>query len=193
MNQHQVCGVIAGILSAAAFIPYIVSILRGKTKPSRVTWSIWVLVGVLICGSYTALGATSTAWVTFSYVIGPAVVAVLSFRRGVGGWEKLDIFCLCGVILGALLWWKFNSPLTALTINVAIDFLGLLPTIKKSWLKPREEDLLTWTVSASSAVMNLLALEKWTFALALYPVYMFIGIWSVCLILWWKWLGQKNQ
>lgn len=196
MEFHESCGKIAGLLSAIAFIPYVVSILQGKTKPSRVTWLVWLVVGVNIYASYKTVGAFHATWVTISYVIGPLVVVCLSFRYGVGGWAKLDIACLSGALIGVLLWWYFDSPSIALFMNVAMDFLGLLPTLKKSWLKPQEESRFAWTISALSACINLMALSEWSPDAAIYPLYMFLGNGSVCIILWLRWflrLQKKQQ
>jgi hypothetical protein len=191
VDQYEMCGLAAGALAAVAFIPYVISILRSKTKPSRVSWSIWLFVGVIIFVSYRSVGATTTTWVTISYVLGPLIVVMLAIPYGVGGWGKLDIFCLSGAILGALLWWIYDSPIIALTMNVLMDFCGFLPTIQKSWNKPEQEDRTTWTISTSSAVLNLFALREWKFAFAVYPVFMFLGIGCVSSILWWKWLTRK--
>ncbi len=35
-----VAGWVAGVLSLVAFVPYIVAILRGETRPNRATW--WI-------------------------------------------------------------------------------------------------------------------------------------------------------
>jgi len=34
--------ILAGVLFVAAFFPYIISILRGSTKPAKTSWIIWV-------------------------------------------------------------------------------------------------------------------------------------------------------
>ena len=49
-------GVIAALLMLAVPIPYIRSILRGKTVPSKMSWWIWTLVGVLNARSFEKTG-----------------------------------------------------------------------------------------------------------------------------------------
>ena len=49
----------AGILYVVAFLPYVVSILHGKTKPSRMTWMIWSLLNVITLSSYFRCGVFS--------------------------------------------------------------------------------------------------------------------------------------
>ena len=56
-------GFFAGLLSLAAFVPYIIAIVKGVTKPNRATWWIWTTNGLILLASYYASGAESTVWV----------------------------------------------------------------------------------------------------------------------------------
>ncbi|MEK9158471.1 MAG: hypothetical protein AAB673_00525, partial [Patescibacteria group bacterium] len=111
-------GKVAGILTLASFVPYIISILRKKTIPNRATWFIWTVVGFMCGASYYSAGASHTFWVSASYMIGPLVTFVLSLKYGEGGWTRFDRVCLlvAGISLG--LWWVFSSPRIALVINL---------------------------------------------------------------------------
>lgn len=168
-------GKVAGIISLAAFVPYVVAILRRKTVPNRATWWIWMVVGFMLGASYRFSGADHTIWVPVSYVIGPFVIAILSIKYGEGGWARFDRVCLFGAGTSAILWWMFNSSLIALIINLFIDIMGALPTIRKSYHEPEKEDRLAWSLFIAGNTINLFAVERWTFAISAYPVWMFIG------------------
>lgn len=165
-------GVAAGVISLAGFVPYLASTFAGKTRPNRATWWIWTVVGTMLGASYYASGARASAWVALSYVVGPLVTAIVSLWRGEGGWSRFDRACIAGAAVSALLWWTSGSPLVALLINVLIDALGALPTIRKTWRDPSSENRLAWSLSLGGNALNLLAVEAWTFAQALYPVYL---------------------
>ncbi|MBZ5535045.1 MAG: hypothetical protein LAO31_03740 [Acidobacteriia bacterium] len=167
-------GRVAGLFSLAAFVPYILSTLRGRTKPNRATWWIWTVVGSLLAVSYYASGARPTLWVALSYVLGPLITAILSFRYGVGGWTRFDRGCMLGAGVGALLWWAFSSPLIALLINLGIDFLGALPTLFKAYSDPGGEDSLAWSLFLLGNTLNLFAIDQWRFSIVVYPAYMFL-------------------
>lgn len=170
-----IAGKVAGIVSLVAFLPYIVAIMRGKTTPNRATWWIWTIVGFMLGASYYSSGANHTIWVPMSYIIGPLVTAILSIKYGEGGWTRFDRACLFGAAVSAVFWWLFSSPLVALLINLFIDFLGALPTIKKAYYKPETENKLAWTLFIIGNTTNLFAIETWSFAIAVYPIYMFFG------------------
>ena len=168
-------GWLAGVLSLAAFVPYIVAILRGQTRPNRATWWIWTAAGLVLGASYYASGAETTIWVPVSYIIGPAVTAVLAIRYGEGGWSPLDRGCLMGAGSGLLFWWWFNSPVVALVMTLGVDFAGAVPTIRKAYLAPQTEDRLAWALFIAGNFFNLLAVDRWEFAIAIYPVYFFLA------------------
>jgi hypothetical protein len=167
-------GRVAGIFSLAAFIPYILSTIRAETKPNRATWLIWTLVGALLAASYYASGARHTIWVPISYVVGPLVIALISLKYGVGGWTPFDRGCLLAAGASLLPWWIFNSPLVALCLNLAIDFFGALPTIRKAYHSPESEDLTAWILFLLGNTLNLAAIERWQFSLFIYPIYLFV-------------------
>lgn len=168
-------GMVAGFVSLVAFIPYIISILRGKTKPNRASWWIWTVVGFMLAASYGASGAKDTMWVALSYLIGPFATAILSVKFGEGGWTQFDRVCIICAALSAVLWFIFDSPVVALLINIIIDGAGALPTIRKTWSEPENEDRLSWALFFTGNALNLLAVNPWTFAIAIYPLYLFVG------------------
>jgi hypothetical protein len=177
-------GAIAGVLSLGGFLPYWWAIWRGKTRPNRATWWIWSIVGIIIALSYRAAGAESTMWVPISYVIGPLGTSLFALKFGEGGWTKLDRICLVGVGIGLILWGVYRSPDLVLGINISIDFLGALPTIRKSFRHPEGEDLLAWALFTIANLLNLLAVDRWRWEIVIYPIYMFLICSTIYSILW---------
>lgn len=164
-------GWLAGVLSLVAFVPYIVAILRGQTRPNRATWWIWTMTSGILLASYYFSGATTTIWVAVSYFVASLATAVLSVRYGEGGSTPLDRGCLMGAGVGLLFWWWFDSPVVALITTLGADFAGALPTIRKAYVAPHTEDRLAWMLFLAGNIFNFLALDRWEFAIAIYPVY----------------------
>lgn len=184
-------GQIAGILSLAAFFPYIISILKGRTRPNRATWIIWTAVGFMLGASYYSSGARETMWVPVSYIVGPFTTVIFSLKYGEGGWTKFDRMCLAGAGISVVLWWLSGSALIALLINLFIDFLGALPTIRKVCFDPRGESKPAWFLFFAGNTANMFAMEKWTFAIAVYPVWMFLGSGAIAALVFFpKWRIQ---
>lgn len=164
-------GVVAGVSYLASTSFYLRAILRGETKPARVTWWIWTAIGITILASYGASGASIAGMIIPAlYVTMYATVAVLSLRYGVGGTKKGDV--VAGVIAGVslLLWWRFGAEV-ALVANVCADLAAILPTVRKAYREPETENRLAWTICFVASVINLFAVERWTLAIAVLPMY----------------------
>lgn len=187
----EMIGKLAGILSFVAFVLYYISIVQGRSRPNRVTWIILTVVGILILASYYASGARNTLWVPVAYTIGPLIAALLAFKYGEGGASKLDMFCLFACGMSIVLWIITESPLLTLLINIGIDFVGMIPTLVKSFLDPLSEDVLAWWVTVLSNVLNVMALETWEFSIAVYPIYMVVVNGLVALFLLKKFLPNR--
>ena len=173
MNKEFI-GIIAGILSFSAYFIYISTTIFGKTKPNRATWWILTLIGAMIASSYYVAGARATIWVALSYVLGPLIIAILSIKYGEGErLERLDKWCLSVAIISLPIWYISKSAILVLCINIFLDFVGLLPTVKKSYLRPGGEDRIAWTIESFASLFNVFAIERWIFTIAFYPIYLF--------------------
>jgi hypothetical protein len=171
-----VLGLAAGIIAFLAYVVYIISILRGGSKPNRTTWWIWAFMGLVLALSYQFSGAENTIWVPYVEFLGPFAIALLSIKYGEGGpAEKTDLFCLLGAIFSVILWLIFKNPVVALVTNLAIDSFAIIPTIKKSYLRPEGEDFWAWFGTGVADSLNFFAVEKFTFAILIYPIYMLLS------------------
>jgi len=171
MHYTQIFGEISGVIGTIAFIPYIRSIIQGETKPNRASWFIWAILGGTILASYHFSGASSTIWLAVVYAIMPVIIFLFSFKYGVGGLERLDLICLAGAALGLLLWKLSDKPEIALYLNILVDSLGFMPTLKKAYFQPASESKLAWSIGVAATWLNLLAINSWRPGIALYPIY----------------------
>ncbi len=135
-NLKAIFGLIAGAISVVCFIPYIITTIKGTTRPNIATWSTWLILSVVISASYSA-GAINTLWVPLCSVIGQSVIVFLALKKGEGCWSNFDKICLFFVGITLASWWHFNSPMIALVMSLIVDFFGILPTIKKSLRRAR--------------------------------------------------------
>jgi hypothetical protein len=177
-------GAIAGMVSLLGCLPYWNAIVRGRIRPNRATWWIWLVVGIMIMLSYRAAGATTTLWVPVTYVVGPFVTSLLAIKFGEGGWTKFDRTCLLISLASIGFWSVSKSADLTLGINIGIDFLGALPTIRKSTIDPHGENILAWSMFTAANALNLLAIDRWSWQVMVYPIYMFFLCGTICWLLW---------
>lgn len=173
-STHFLFGWSAGLLSFLAFIIYYITIINGKTLPNKATWLILTIVGILVSVSYYSIGAKETIWVSISYVVGPLIAFLLSLKYGESNWTILDRTCLSISIVSILVWSFTESAIIVLLINIFIDFLGIIPTIKKSYINPESEDYVPWLITTIASLLNILAIQDWVFSIYVYPIYMIV-------------------
>ena len=171
-NIHQIIGIIAGILAILGYIPYIISILRGRTRPNKATWLIWTLVGALLAFSYSAEGDINSIWLPMGYFLGPFITTILSIRYGYSEWSKLDKICIVVAILSIIPWLLSDNATFTLLINVLIDSTGAIPTVVKSYREPETEDATAWAIFFIANTIELFAISTWNLA-SIYPIYLF--------------------
>ncbi len=174
-------GLLSGVLALCSFIPYIYSIVRGRTRPSCVSWCTWSVVQVILTATFWySTENQQIIWVSVSYTFAAIVVAVLSLKYGEFG--RTDKVVVCGIGL-ALVLWVFTSAQQALVIIVIIDALASWPTIKKSNNDPDSEDLTAWLMGFTANCLNLAAIHNWNEIAILYPLYLFAMTGTIAFLL----------
>jgi hypothetical protein len=183
-------GIIAGIISLIAYLIYFRSILKGKSKPNRVTWWIWTFMGAALALSYYFSGARDTMWSPIVEFIGPFLTALLAIKYGEGGAaDKTDIICFVGGVFSIVLWILFNNPVIALVMLLVVDSFAIIPTMKKSYLRPEGESLLAWCGTGLGDMINLLSVERFAFALIILPAWM---LFDDIIVVWMLGLGKQK-
>ncbi len=181
---YEFLGQMAGILALVGYVIYAATTLffGRHTKPNRATWWILTLVGCVLAESYYSSGADASLWIALSYVVGPLLIAVISLPKkfGTGGWDSsLDRRCLKIAFIGAIasiiirkLYPEYAH--VSLLINISVDFVGILPTVIKSYRNPEHEDKIAWTFSFIACPLALIAVNSTDFFLLVYPIYLLI-------------------
>ncbi len=191
MISKEIIWILAGLLGALSLWVYIVQIIRGKMQPERASWFIWWIVGILLFTSYDLSGAKNTIWLPLVYAIGPFIIFLLSLKYWVWWWNLFDkwVLFLCGVC--GLVWWISGDAFLALLCAGFIDILGHFPTIKKVFHKPLSEDKPAWIMWWSAQILNILAIEVWTFNVYFPPFYMFFFTGIIIILMFFPTLKTK--
>lgn len=164
-------GYTSGILMMLSVIPYARSILKGNTKPQRITWLIWTILILIAFFSQLAKGATWSLLLTAGDAIAILITFILSIKFGVGGFRKIDILSLVGAGVSLLLWYLTNEPAVALFLIILIDIIGVNLTIIKTWKNPETENWVAWAICGVGGFFGILAVGSFNFVLLSYPVY----------------------
>lgn len=170
-----VFGILAGIISLAAYPPYIRDMLKGTTKPERATWLIWTaLSGIALAGQIGA-DAKWSLIMTLAQTIGVAVIFLLSLKLGTGGLHRRDIISLLVAVVGLVLWVLTNRPIMAILLVIVVDAAGAWLTIYKAYKDPGSETLITWWLDTISNLLGVLAVGSLNVTLLSYPAYLLLA------------------
>jgi hypothetical protein len=146
---------------------YLRDTLAGKTKPNRVSWSLWALAPLISLGA--AFDADADVWASIRVLVGgivPAVIFLASFINKNSYWRlgRFDWFC-GGLSLAALFFWQLaDSPLVAVLLATTANTLATVPTFVKAWNYPETESRLIFITSFISAILIIPAIPVWTIA-----------------------------
>ena len=168
MDISKFLSALSGLIFLVAYVPYVRSILKGKTKPMKASWIIWgSLDTITIAGMYFK---DSLNGQIIGAIIGAWSVIILSLKYGSPGWTLLDKLCLAGAALGVILWKTFDDPVFGIVTSQIVIFLGSTPTFVSAWQDPSRENASAWILYWVSCLVALLALPAWTFEDAAQPI-----------------------
>jgi hypothetical protein len=165
------------VVLVVGYIPYLRDIFAGTTKPHAYTWLIWVLTqGVATAGAFYG-GAN---WGVLSLVSGTLLclcVFLLSLRYGTKNITRGDTVVLILALSSLVVWWQTSNPLYAVLMVTAIDGMGYVPTLRKTWEEPYSETPVFWFVMVAATVFGILALGAFNWLTL--PYLVVIGILNI--------------
>ncbi len=170
---------ISAILILLAAPPYIIDIIKGKTKPERVTWFIFSLLGVIAFVSQLSLGASLSLVFSGFDTLASILIFCLALKYGVGGYTKLDLTALCIACVGVVIAIVAKQPIISILGVILADVSGVILTIKKTYLDPSSETTITWLLVGTAALFGVLSVGELSFGLLLYPVYLAVVNYAV--------------
>jgi len=179
MPIREVCASVSALLILVAGPPYALDTLKGITKPERMTWFIFSLLGVVAFISQMGLGASWSLLFTGLDTAGSCLMLLLSLKYGVGGYSKSDIIALTIAVVGITAALLFKQPLLSLAGVILADASGTALTVRKAFRDPGSETMVTWLAVGTAAVFGMLAVGSWSASLLLYPAYLVVANYSV--------------
>jgi len=173
ISIRSIFGVLAGLGTVYAFIPYIADTANNRTRPQRASWLIWSVLGSIAFFAQLYEGASASLWFVAAQVTGTIVVFLLSIRCGSGALLKSsDYLILCVALAGLALWIYAETAVFSLMITIGISLLGGGITIIRAFKNPDGETLSTWVIFLIASVFALISVGSMSFTLLAYPMYL---------------------
>jgi len=165
--------ILGALINLAGGIGYVISTLKGRTQPNRVSWLLWTLAPFIAFAAERHEGVGLQALFTFIVGFDPLLVFIASFVNKRAQWKLTTFDFACGglSLIGLGLWLITRHGDMAIFFSILADGLAALPTIRKSWNQPHSENWLAYGGAAGGAALTLLTIDDWSFANYGFPVY----------------------
>jgi hypothetical protein len=150
--------VIAALLQITGSSIYMASILRGRSKPHRVTRLVLAFVLLLsftsVLAAHGNLGAKLYGGITAAFGVG---FFLLSIKKGMGGAKPLDWICFALAMIGVISWQITNNPLLGIWLASLADLVAYLPAFVKTWQHPHTESPWLYSLAAVGVFLSIIA------------------------------------
>jgi len=166
-----VLGVLAGVVGVVDTIPYIRDTVRGATRPHRGTWGIWGVLGIVVCLSQRADGASWSLVMAAVQAVLTSLIFLLSIRHGEGGLRLTEVVMIALASAGVTGWVLADEPIVATACVVVADLVGVTMMVPKTYRDPGSETAATFALASLGGVLAAGAVGAVDLSLLLYPVY----------------------
>jgi hypothetical protein len=158
MTVTGIAAAISTLLAIYCGYPYLKAILRGKTKPHRLSWLIFtVMNGMVFFAQYLAGGRISTL-ISLTFFIYSLIIFVLSFRYGISKASKADWYLFTFAILAMIAWIITKSNDLAIWLTLLIDLAASAMIVLKEKNQPGTEDAYPWALGTAAYVFSCITL-----------------------------------
>ena len=174
MLQYVV--VLGSLIQLIGCFSYIKGIVKGTTKPNRVTWLLWSIAPIIASLAALSKGVTIAVLPTFVAGFGPLLVFLASFITPNSYWKlgKNDYICGIFSVLALILWIVTSEANIAIIFAILSDFTAALPTFIKAWREPQSVSIAPFTTGLISTASTFFALAMWNFSELAFPIYLLI-------------------
>ena len=168
-DYHVVLGVLGSVIGALAYVPYIVDIYRGTTKPHPFTWFVFGLLNAIVFFGQVIEGGGPGSWIFGITTLACFFLAGAGMRFGKRAITLFDWLCFGGALLGVVLWVVTNEPLAAIIVVTITDALAFVPTIRKTYIEPHSETLSMYVLGTMKYILGIAALDVLNLTTVLFP------------------------
>jgi uncharacterized membrane protein (UPF0136 family) len=167
---------VAIVLRLLAGVGYFLATVRGRVKPSAVSWFFWgitpMIAFIVQLNQHVGIQALST----LTLGITPFAIFFITVVKNKQNWQFTLSDRVCGGFagLGLVLWLITENPFLALFFSIAADLFSAIPTIIKSIQEPQSEHYVPYFLSMLSMIVTLGAIQRWDVARYAFPVYMLL-------------------
>jgi hypothetical protein len=170
MDLKLILGTVSFFIAIAGVIPYIINIIKKKTVAHVYTWLIWAILQTIAVVAQIKNGAGFGAGYGIAGSLACYSVMFLSLKNGFKNIKKFDTFCLILALISMIIYIGLKNPLLAVIMATATNFIGSLPTLRKTFVDPSSETMSAYLFGGIGVLLSILALQNYTLITSLYLI-----------------------
>lgn len=184
-SYQEIFGLASFAISLWGSTVYITSIFRGETKPHVYTHLVWGIVTAIAFFAQVFGNAGPGAWATGLTAATCLFQSGLALKYGEKSITQTDKFALLTAGVAIAAWVVTKDPLLSVILSSLINLVAFYPTCRKSWLKPREENLTAYNIANIKIALSIVAITNFTMVTMIYPITcIVVNVAFVALCLW---------
>ncbi len=167
-----VCGFLSTCCALYVGIPYMLTIIRGETRPQQYAWLVFAIMDFVIVISQYLEGATLSILAYVVFTLYSTIIFGLSLKYGVRDSSRFDRILLIGSIVTLIVWIATKNNVVAIWATVFIDVFATTILILKIKRFPGTEPFHLWFIGTMAMVFSCLTLINKPFGtLYIRPLY----------------------
>jgi hypothetical protein len=163
-------GILSIIPGVIAYTLYFRNMFAGKTKPHAFSWLIWGLLAGNGFFAQISAHAGIGSWATGMTSVACLLIFAIAIFRGDTKLTRLDWTLLLLALASFGLLFVIEDKTIALCVTLFATLLGFTMTLKKAWVKPHEEAVVSFALNALKFLPAIFALQTYSFLTVAYPV-----------------------
>jgi len=158
MNIALISGIVAAILGAYSTIPYVIAILKKKTRPHQLSWLVFTIMNGIVFFSQFFAGARLSVIITAIFFVGSILIFLLSLKYGTRKSSRWDKTLFGIAIVTIAVWYLTRNNDLAIWLTVIIDLAASTMIIFKLRTQPDSESAQPWIIATVAYIFTCISL-----------------------------------
>ncbi|MDQ5950592.1 MAG: hypothetical protein QG585_534 [Patescibacteria group bacterium] len=172
--MKETLAIIGAVIAVVGNVPYLLDVIKKRVEPHPYTWLVWTIVSGVTFFGQVAKGAGIGALPTAAAEIFTVIIFLFSLQYGFKNIVKTDTYFFIFALLGLIPWAITKDPTISVIIVVIIDLVAFVPTIRKTWIKPKSETPVLFSMNVVRHILTLFSLQAYNIATTLHSIVMIV-------------------
>ena len=185
--DKDLLGYIALFFTLLSHIPYIWSMMRGKTQPHVFSWIVWSLACLIVFAAQSSAQAGPGAWATATSALCSLLVVCLAFLQK-ADWSitRSDWLAFLTALAIIPIWYFTKNAMIAALLATLIDAVAYYPTFRKFYHKPHQEMISLYVIANLKHIASIFAMIQYSVTTLVMPVTMLLMNSILIIMLIWR-------